>query len=209
MLHMFFGLMALIFALPDGGGDGDGEGGEGGEGEGASGDEGELGDAGKKAIQAERKSKRDAEKRAKTAEARVAQLEADAKKAEDADATENEKAIAAAVKQATKDATDTTADTYKSRILATEVLAAATGKLSTPGDAAMLLDLSAFDVDATSEELRDSLDSAIDELLADKPYLKAGKVQGSADGGAKPKSANDDDVTPAERLRRAYSTPTT
>lgn len=98
------------------------------------------------------------------------------------------------------------AATYQQRILRTEVLAAATGRLVNPADAVALLDLSTFDVD--DAELSDTLGAAIQELLAERPYLASGngsKPTGSADGGAKPPAPVDDDnLTPTQRMRRGY-----
>lgn len=164
----------------------------------------ELGEAGKKALTNERQARREADRQAKAALqerddalARLAELE-------EANSTEQEKAVKAAAAAAAKAAREEVAGEYRARILHSEVLAAAAGKLTNPADAVAMLDLDTFDVDDAA--LRDSLSAAIDKLLDEKPYL-AGKAKpgGSADGGAKPPAPVDEDLLPAERLRRGYA----
>lgn len=164
----------------------------------------QLGDAGWKSLHEERQSRKEAdrvaaaaEKRAKAAEARLAEIEAEGQ-------SESEKALAEAAAAAADKATADTTALFAARILKAEVLAAAAGRFSNPADAVALLDLSEFDVDAEPADLRATLKSAMDELLKERPYLRAGKVEGEGDGGAKPKALTDDNMTPTERLHRAY-----
>ena len=174
--------------------------------------EAELGEAGKKALNAERTSAKVAKKeataatkRADVAEKKLAEIEAEG-------ASDAEKAIATATKAAKKEAESEVGGRYKRRILETEVLAAATGKLQTPGDAVRLLDLEEFDVpdpdadDAELAALRKTIGEAVDKLIADSPYLRTSKVKGDGDGGAKPTPVIEDkDLTPSQRLSRGYA----
>jgi len=166
-----------------------------------------LGEAGKKALQAERTAKRDAERRAKTAEAAQAAAEAALAAAAAESQTDSEKALAEAATAAADKATAETTAVFSRRILESEVLASAAGRLANPADAVALLNLDQFDVDATPDELRATLKTAMDALLTERPYLRADKVEGEGDGGAKPKPPTDDNITPTQRLRRAYTTP--
>ena len=167
--------------------------------------EADLGDAGKRALDAMRADEKlaktkakDEGKRADAAEKALADLVAEG-------ATDQEKEMAAARKEAADEAEATTKATYQHRILETEVLAAATGKLQTPADAVQLLLVTGHDFDADSDDLRTSLGKAIDALVKDKPYLRSGKVEGVVDGGAKPPADPDESkLTPSQRLARGY-----
>lgn len=93
------------------------------------------------------------------------------------------------------------------RILKSELRAAATGKLADPADAALFIDLSAFEVSDDGEVNADALTEAIDDLITRKPHLAAGKqtrFDGAADQGArtdsKPQQLTEVDV---ERMRAA------
>ena len=188
----------------------------------AKADESKLGDAGKAALNVERDARKDAEKdaraeakarraaerRAKEAEAALSEMEGK----DDSDQTEQEKAVKSAARKAGKEATDETAAKFQRRMLATEILAVATGKLENPGDAVALLDLESFDVpDPDAEEadlivFREALATAVDELITEKPYLRSGKVTGDGDGGAKNTDAKkDENLTPSQRLQRGYA----
>ena len=187
----------------------------------AKADESKLGDAGKAALTVERDARKDAEKsareeakarrsaerRAKEAEAALSEIEGKT----EGHQSDQEKAVRDAAKKAGKAATDETAAKFQTRMLATEILAVATGKLHTPSDAVKLLDLEAFDVpDPDAEEadlvvFREALVTAIDELITDKPYLRSGKVTGDGDGGTKlPVTDKDEKLTPSQRLQRGY-----
>lgn len=60
-----------------------------------------------------------------------------------------------------------------SRILRSEVRAAAAGKLADPADAIKFLDLDQFDVGEDGDVDQDEIADAIDELVEKKPYLAA------------------------------------
>lgn len=77
------------------------------------------------------------------------------------------------------------------RLVASEVKAAAAGKLNDPADAIRFLDLTQFDVAADGSVDPDEIADAINDLVAKKPYLAKSdpvapppRFQGSADGGA-------------------------
>ncbi len=167
--------------------------------------EAELGDAGKRALDAMREDEKlaktkakDEGKRADAAEKALADLVAEG-------ATDQEKELVAARAEAADEAEKATKATYQQRILETEVLAAATGKLTTPSDAVQLLLVAGHEFDADSDGLRTSLGKAIDALVKEKPYLRSGKVEGEGDGGAKPlANADDAKLTPSQRLAAGY-----
>lgn len=137
-----------------------------------------LGEAGKRALEAERRDR-------KAAEARAAQLERDLAEARKGQMTAEEKAIADA-----KDAGRAEAlAAVNARLIAAEVKAAATGKVVDPSIVSSLIDLSTFQVDASGNVDGKAITSAIDALLADRPYLAAvpskPPVPGAGDGGPK------------------------
>jgi len=82
-------------------------------------------------------------------------------------ATEIEQAVAKARQETLTEATAQA----NSRIVKAEVMAAAAGKLRDPGDAAVHLDLTNFEVDDNGDVDRKALVEAIDELVKTKPYL--------------------------------------
>lgn len=147
------------------------------EGEPAEDDEAEpdgaedLGDKGKRALDAMKaKLKTEREKR------RVAEAKLQDKPAGTADADQIQaKADAAATARA------------NTRILRSEVRAAAAGKLADPKDALTFLDLDQFEVDEDGQVDEDEIADAITDLIKSKPYLAAATVkrfQGTGDGGS-------------------------
>ena len=101
--------------------------------------------------------------------------------------TDAEKAVAEAKEEGKKEATLEA----NRRIVASEVKAAAGGKLSDPGDAAALLgDLDRFIV--KGEVDTKAIAAAIDELVKAKPYLAAGAAKKAAalPGGGKSEAAS-------------------
>lgn len=138
--------------------------------------EDQLGDAGKKALAEERAARATAEREAKAAKAELAKIQK-------SNMSDQEKAIAEAKAEARKEALGEA----NSRVLRSEIRAAAGGKLADPSDAPALLgDLSRFlndDGDIDSK----TVSSAIDELVKAKPYLApAGRPGRLPGGGAKP-----------------------
>lgn len=141
-----------------------------------------LGDPGKKALDEERAARRDAERTAKAAEKARKELEERLAAIEAENATDQEKAIAAARKEGESEATARA----NTRIIRSEVKAAAATKLNDPNDAIAMLDLSQFEVDADGNVDEKAIASAIDELVTAKPYLAVGATPrtGNGDGGA-------------------------
>lgn len=137
-----------------------------------------LGDAGKKALEAERKARREAEKRLKVLEAKI-------QEAEDADKSEAER-LQAQVATLTKQA-----EAAQAKVDRFEVAAA---KGLTPAQARRL-------VGSTKEELEDDADAMRAELGLDKEDDDTGEEQPKDDGG-RPKeklrsgASNEDDETP-------------
>lgn len=137
-----------------------------------------LGDAGKKALNAMKTERNEARQRAKELEAELAKLTA-AEPAPDVDAIRRD-----------------VLSTANKRILRSEVKAAAAGKLADPNDALKFLDLDQFGVSDDGDVTGD-ISAAIDELIASKPYLaaKAGRFQGTGDGGAQRKASGPTQLT--------------
>lgn len=136
--------------------------------------EDQLGDAGKRAIAAERQA-------AATAKAEAAALRAELEELKRTTMSDSEKALDAAKIAGRNEATAT----LQAQILRTEVRVAAAGKMKNPADAAQMLDLSKFTVAEDGTVDTKAIESAIDELVKDKPYLAGATPAGSGDGGAR------------------------
>ncbi len=136
-----------------------------------------LGDAGKRALAEERSARAAAEKKAKAAEKELADLRKTTM-------TDQEKAVADAKAEGRGEAFKEA----NSRVLRSEIRAAAAGKLADPSDAPALLgELDRFLADDGEIDSK-AITSAIDALVKAKPYLapagsKPGRLPG---GGAKP-----------------------
>jgi hypothetical protein len=136
----------------------------------------DLGDGGKKALAAERAAARAADKRAKAAEAELAKLR-------EANATESEKALAAAKAEGRNEALATA----NTRILTAEVKAAAAGVLQDPDDAVRLLDLDQFEVGEDGAVDVKAIKAEVAALAKAKPYLSVGATPAPLPGaGATP-----------------------
>lgn len=140
----------------------------------------------KKALAAERKARRDAEKRAKAAEQAVT----------DRDKPAEEQALEAARREAREEALVVA----NGRIVRSEVKAAATGKVKNPALALKLIDTSAIEVGDDGEVDAEAVNDAINDLLEQYPELAADgrKFAGSADQGAKGRSAKPPQLTRAD-----------
>jgi hypothetical protein len=173
-------------------------------------DPADLGEAGKKALEAERAARKAAEKAAKEREAEYASMKEKLEKFEADAMSESEKAIAKARKEAEAEARTQERERFHVHLVRAEVRAAAGGKLADPEDAVRMLDLSEFKVTDDGEVDGKAISKSIEDLLKSKPYLAAkAKGTGNLDGGARTDAGADDkDLTPGERLRRAYSTNT-
>lgn len=136
-----------------------------------------LGDPGKRALDS-MKAQRNAEReRRRALEAQLAELQAP-KPAEDGQ-LDADAIRAQAAREATAKA--------NTRILRSEVKAAAAGRLKDPSDAFAHLELSSFEVDANGDVDASEISDAIEDLLTRKPYLAASsrpRFEGTADGGA-------------------------
>lgn len=122
-----------------------------------------LGPSGEAALKAERARAATAEKTAKALQKQLDEI-ADAN-LNDVDRLakgEYERGVSEATKAANE------------RILKTEVRAAATGKLTDPADALAYLDLTTLTVGDDGEVDTAAVVTAIDALLAEKPYLGSG-----------------------------------
>ncbi|MEU6295016.1 hypothetical protein [Streptomyces erythrochromogenes] len=143
-----------------------------------------LGDKGKRAL-ASMKGKWRAERdRARELEQRLAEKDG----ADEA---------AAVRRQAEQDAVAKA----NTRIIRSEVKAAAKGVLADPADAFKFLDLEQFEVDEDGNLDEDEVADAIQELIKSKPYLAAApakRFQGTGDGGAARKASRPKQLTRAD-----------
>jgi hypothetical protein len=150
-----------------------------------------LGDAGKKALDSMKGKWRDERDQRRALEARIAELENPAPKG-DSETPDAEQIKA----QATRDALAKA----NTRILRSEVKAAAAGKFADPADALAFLDLTKFEVDENGDVDPEEIGDAIEELLTRKPHLAATarRFQGTGDGGAARKASGPTQITREE-----------
>ncbi|WP_329544699.1 hypothetical protein OG548_08255 [Streptomyces sp. NBC_01356] len=146
-----------------------------------------LGDAGKKALDSMKGKWREERDQRRALEARIAVLEAP--KGESTDQPSADEIRTQATREATSKA--------NARILRSEVKAAAAGKFADVSDALLNLDLKKFEVDENGDVDPSEIKDAIEELLTRKPHLaaKAGRFQGTGDGGAQRKAAGPTQLT--------------
>lgn len=153
--------------------------------------EAELGDAGKRALEAERRARKEADDARKKAEDELAEIRK-------GQMSESEKAI----EEARTAGRDEATSAANERVIRSEVRAAAAGKLEDPADAVKFLDLGKFKVGDDGNVDEAAITSAIDELVKDKPYLAARRGPGgTADGGPR---KTGDDVDPSEMSMDQY-----
>lgn len=148
-------------------------------------EEASLGDAGKQAIEREKSRRKAALDAKKAAETRADELATQL-----AEATR--KGDAADVEAAVNKAKAEIAAEYQSKVVASEIRAAAAGKVV---DVDLLGNLPEFDpknfLTDAGEVDQDKIATAVDDLVTSKPYLAAqgGRSKGSADGGARKEDA--------------------
>lgn len=150
----------------------------------------QLGDAGKRALDAMKARLRAEKDKRRALETERDTLLSGAKKDGEPNADE--------IRRDAEKAASAKANT---RIVRSEIRAAATGKLADPKDALTFLDLSKFEVDDNGEVDSEEVADAIDELIKNKPYLAAAtakRFQGTGDGGAARKAGGVKQVTEAE-----------
>lgn len=148
----------------------------------------QLGDAGKKALDSMKGKWREERDQRRALEARIAELEAP--KGDSTDQPDAEQIKAQATREAISKA--------NSRILKSEIKAAAAGKFADPADALAFIDSSKFEVDENGDVDAEEISDAIEELLTRKPHLAATarpRFQGSGDGGAARKAAGPKQLT--------------
>lgn len=161
-----------------------------------------LNEGGKKALEAERRARREADKRTKALESKLAEIEA-------ANMTETEKAIAEAKAAGVMEATQA----MQSRLFAAEVRAAATGKLvdlDLVGDEFMALKILGLGAIPTAEDGQidtAAITVAIDALVEAKPHLAANsggakRPSGTPDGGPRGSAPADLATTDMDTYRR-------
>ncbi|WP_327436146.1 hypothetical protein OG279_26265 [Streptomyces sp. NBC_01201] len=144
----------------------------------------DLGDKGKRALDSMKgKLKAEREKR-RTLEQQLAEKDG---------ADESEKVRRQAESEALSKA--------NTRILRSEIKAAATGKLINPKDALVHIDLDQFEVDEDGQVDEDEVADAIENLLKERPYLAAAtakRFQGTGDGGAARKAGRPKQLSRAD-----------
>jgi hypothetical protein len=166
------------------------EGAQGGDGDPNPDGADQLGDAGKKALDSMKSKWRDERTKRQELEQRLAALESAPKGDETPDADQIK---AQAAREANAKA--------NTRIVRSEIKAAAVGKLADPADAFAFIDPSNFEVDDNGEVDEDEIKDAIEELLTRKPHLAATarpRFQGTGDGGAARKATGPTQVTREE-----------
>lgn len=124
-----------------------------------------LGEAGMRALEREREAAAEARREAAAVKAELEALRT-------AQMSDQEKALAAAKAEG---AAEVSAK-FANQVLLSEIRVAAAGKLADPTDAVRLLDLSKFKVADDGTVDTTAISSAIDELVASKPYLGASKA---------------------------------
>ena len=137
-----------------------------------------LGEPGKKALEAERKARREAEKQLREFRDRITAME------EAQNKTDEERAQLEKQREIERAALDKAND----RILSAELRAAATGRLADPTDALTFIDRTEFVVGDDGSVDADAIADAVADLVSKKPYLAARREDpgpGSADGGAR------------------------
>lgn len=122
-----------------------------------------LGDAGKQALDRMKAAKKEAEQRARDAEAKYAEALAKIEGTEKEFAAEQER----------RKVEDAALAKANDRIRKAEVRAAAAGKMNDPTDALRYLDLDQFEVGNDGEVDTAAITAAIENLVKEKPYLAA------------------------------------
>lgn len=118
--------------------------------------------------------------RARTAERDLKKIQKELEDLRSANATEQEKAIAAAKAEGKTEALEVANE----RLVKAAVTAAAAGKLAKPTLAVRLLDLDKFDVDEHGDVDTKAIESAIDALVKENPELApAGRRPAPLPGG--------------------------
>lgn len=146
------------------------------------------------------------EGRAKHSFTKVKELEAKLKKLEDADKSEQDKAL----DKAREDAKTEVASAYQKRLLRAEVKALAAGKFADPEDAQDLLKLKDEDVfDEDGDVKTDVVETALKDLLERKPHLAAGGNSGAGDpdrGKGKGAASTLEEMSVEDHIKRQSST---
>lgn len=135
-------------------------------------------------LQAALAKERESSKVGKAAAAELAKLK-------EASQSEQERAIAAAVKEAET----RVSSTFAPRLVAMGIKSAAAGKFQNPADAAALLGSKVADFVSDDGEVDEAaIDKAVDDLLKERPYLGAAKVATDMDGGQRGATAGGGDM---------------
>lgn len=150
-----------------------------------------LGDAGKKALDSMKSKWHTERDQRRELERQLEELRAAQSKPEGDDTPDLEEIKRQATREALASA--------NSRVLRSEIKAAAVGKLADPADALAFLDLDKFEVGEDGVDA-DEIADAIESLIQSKPHLAAAQAkrfQGTGDGGAR-KAAGPSQLTRAD-----------
>jgi len=155
------------------------------------------------------------EREAKAARKRAEAAEKALQERQDADKSEQEKALDQARKEAADEARSEITGQVRGKLLKAEIKALAAGTFADPDDAHRLLDLEDEDIFNDDGDIQtDALKSALEDLLERKPHLKADppngrKPSGDADAG-KGKGAKDlESQSVEDHLKRIQKTAAT
>lgn len=174
-----------------------------------TGDDRPLGPAGEKALDTWKERARTAESGLKEAQSITKERDALAAKLaefEESTKSEQEKQLDKARKEALAQGKSESDAAWATRVVKTDVRAAAREKFADPSDALAFLDLSQIKVDDDGNTDDKAITAALDALLKDKPHL--GKLQqksstGSADQGARGTGTTSQDMNDLLRSKIA------
>lgn len=117
--------------------------------------------------------------------------------------TELEKAVDRAAKDAETRVRGELETTWRSRLVRSEVRAAAAGKLADPEDAVRFLALDELELDPDGNVDGSTIAAAVDKLLETKPYLAANGARREADFDAGARTPARDAESVNDRIRRS------
>jgi TolA-binding protein len=184
---------AALLRHPDDEGTGDGAGDGTGDGAGDA-----LGDAGRRALDEERKARRQAERTARDAQTQLTTLQQQVEELTRKSMTDQERQVAEQLEAKSVELRAEIEAQANARVAAAEakVLAArlksvAAGKLQNPADVAVFVNADDLERDAQGDVSDDALAAAVDALLKERPYLGAKPGGGSADQGHRRDAAPD------------------
>jgi TolA-binding protein len=184
---------AALLRHPDD--EGTGDGGSEGTGDGA---DGALGDAGRRALDEERKARRQAERQARDAQTQLTSLQQQVEELTRKSMSDQERQVAEQLEaQAAEMRAEIEAQANarvaaaEAKVLTARAQALAAGKLQNPADVAVFVKVDELERDASGEVPDAAIVAAVESLLKERPYLGAKPGGGSADQGHRRDAAPD------------------